>query len=147
MRVRRFAKQLTRFIQPKDYLGEILAIRNACVQSSPATGAPLVRYVNDPRHVEYVEDPELMVEDIQKHGSTQCDCDEIALLCGTLCLTLGREIEWVALGFSPGALSHVGVRIREPKTQRWIWVDPVAGTREAVAAARAKNVKFWKVSS
>lgn len=147
VRVRRFAQQLTSHIEPKDYLGEILAVRNVCLQRSPVTGAPLLRYVNDPLHVEYIQDPERLVADIETTGSAQCDCDEVACFAGTLGLVLGREIEWVAVGFSPGSLSHVGVRIKEPKSGQWVWIDPVAGPREAMAARRARERVFWKVQS
>ena len=143
--VRQFAEEVTRHLEPKDYLGEILAVRNVFLQRSPQTGAPLFRYMNDPRHVELLKDPARLCEEIKLYGSTLCDCDEITCLAGTLCLVLGREVEWVALGFSPRALSHVGVRAREPKSNRWIWLDAVAGPREADAAASAKNVVFWSL--
>lgn len=146
MLVHHFAQWLTRDVWPKDYLGEILAVRNAFVQLSPwRPGVPLIRYVNDPRHVEVVKDPQRMVEEIAHTGSTQADCDEIALLCGTLCLHLGREVEWVALGFEPDSLSHVGTRAKEPKSNRWIWLDGVAGPKEISAAQKAKQILIWSL--
>lgn len=143
--VRQFAEEVTRHVEPKDYLGEIIAVRNVFLQRSPMTGAPLFRYTNDPRHVELLKDPERMVTELKYYGSTLVDCDEITLLAGTMCLTLGREVEWVALGFMPRQLSHVGTRVREPKSNRWIWLDAVAGPREREAAATAKNVAFWSL--
>lgn len=145
IRVRQFTEAVVRGLEPKDYLGEIVAVRNVFLQRSPRTGAPLFRYMNDPRHVELVKDPERMVEEVETLGSTQVDCDEITCLAGTMCLCLGREVEWVALGFQPGSLSHVGVRVREPKSNHWIWLDAVAGPREREAAMRAKNIRFWSV--
>jgi hypothetical protein len=144
-RVRQFAETIVRYLEPKDYLGEIIAVRNVFLQRGPH-GAPLFRYANDPLHVELVKDPERMVTELDMYGSTLCDCDEITCLAGTLCLTLGREVEWVAMGFSPGQLTHVGVRVKEPKSNQWIWLDAVAGPREAEAAARAKTIKFWSLS-
>lgn len=145
IKVRQFAEMVVRHLEPKDYLGEIVAVRNVFLQRSPYNGAPLFRYVNDPRHVELIKDPERLVTEIDLYGSTTCDCDEITCLAGTLCLTLGREVEWVALGFAPGQLTHVGVRVREPKTNQWIWLDAVAGPKEAEAAASAKTIKFWSL--
>lgn len=144
-RVRQFAEAVTRYLEPKDYLGEIIACRNVFLQRSPKTGAPLFRYMNDPRHVELVKDPERMVEEIEMYGSTQVDCDEIACLAATMCMCLGREVELVALGFTPGSLSHVAVRVKEPKSGTWIFIDPVAGPKERDAAKRAREVRFWSV--
>jgi hypothetical protein len=143
--VRQFTEWVVRHLEPKDYLGEIIAIRNVFLQRSPFNGAPLFRYMNDPRHVELLKDPERMVTEINLYGSTIADCDELTLLAGTMGLQLGREVEWVALGFFPDSLSHVGVRVREPKSGQWIWLDAVAGPREREAAQRAKNVAFWSL--
>lgn len=145
MRVRQFAEEVTRYLEPKDYLGELLAIRNVFLQRSPRTGAPLFRYINDPRHVELIKDPERLVTEIELYGSTQCDCDEITCLAGTLALCVGREVEWVGLGFEPGSLTHVACRVKEPKSGQWVFLDAVAGPREREAMERAKNTKFWSI--
>lgn len=144
-RVRQFTEFVIRGLWPKDYLSEIIAIRNVFLQPSPWTARPLVRYTNDPRHVELVKDPERLVTEINQLGSTIADCDEIACLAGTMALSLGREVEWVALGFAPRTLSHVGVRVLEPKSHEWIWLDAVAGPREREAASRAQTVAFWSL--
>lgn len=144
--VRQFCEWITREVWPKDYLGEILAIRNCFLQPSPSRpGAPMFRYMNDPRHIEWIKDPQRQVEEIAEHGSTTVDCDEIALTAAVMGLQLGREVEFVALGFQPKQLTHVGTRIREPKSNQWIWVDPVAGPREREAAQTAKEVLKWSL--
>lgn len=146
--VRQFTEDVIRFVAPKDYLGEILAIRNVFVQPSPFLGgqAPLFRYVNDPRHVELVKDPERIVSEIRQHGSCLLDCDESSQMAATMLLQIGREVELVALGFAPDQLSHVAVRAREPKSNQWIFLDGVAGPREREAAQRARNIKLWPVA-
>ncbi len=146
MLVRHFTTWVVRDVWPKDYLGEILAIRNVMVQQSPwRPGVPLFRYTNDARHVEVVKDPQRQVEEILEHGTTQVDCDEIACMASVMALQLGREVEYVALGFAPDALTHVGVRVKEPKSGRWIWLDGVAGPREKEAAARAQELLVWSL--
>ncbi len=146
MLVRHFTSWVTSDIWPKDYLGEILAIRNLFVQLSPwRPGTPLFKYTNDPRHVEVVKDPQRMVEEILDQGTTEVDCDEIALMAGTMAMQKGREVEWVALGFEPDVLSHVGTRVREPKSDRWIWLDGVAGPREREAVERARELLVWSL--
>jgi hypothetical protein len=139
--VRSFTEWVTRDVWPKDYLGEILAVRNAMLLPSPSDPTRrLFRYTNDPRHVEWIKDPQRMVEEIVQQGTTACDCDELSLMMAVMLLQLGREVEFVALGFEPGQLTHVGVRVKEPKSGRWIWCDPVAGPREREAAQKAKEM-------
>ncbi len=142
--VNAFKSEVTRFIQPKDYLGEILAIRNVLLQRNPRTGQPLVRYSNDPRHVELIKDPQRIVEEIAQFGAAECDCDESATLIATMGLQLGRKVQFVALGFGPGdQFTHVGARVQEPKSGQWIWCDSVAGPRESEAARTARRVWFY----
>ena len=142
--VRRFTEWVIRDVHPKDYLGEILAIRNVLVQPSPMRpGTPLFRYLNDPRHVEMVKDPQRMVEEIMSNGTTAVDCDEQALMAATMAMQVGRRPQYVALGFSPGSLTHVACRVQEPKSGSWIWMDSVAGPRERDAAQRAKEILTW----
>lgn len=144
--VRRFTEEVVRFIWPKDYVGEIQALRNVFLQVSPYTGVPLVRYTNDPRHVELVKDPQRIVEEISTHGSSTCDCDESALLLATMLLQLGRETQFVGLGFTNSQhLTHVAVRTKEPKSGRWFFIDTVAGPREREAAVRAQAKLFYSL--
>lgn len=144
--VRHFTTWVIADVAPKDYLGEMLAIRNCFVQPSPSRpGTPLFRYSNDPRHVELVKDPQRIIEEIIQHGTTIIDCDESTLLMATMLLQVGRKVEFVALGFEPNALTHVGVRAEEPKSNRWVWMDSVAGPREAEAARRAKEILVWSL--
>lgn len=144
--VRRFTESVVRDIHPKDYLGEILAIRNVLLQPSPSRfPSPLFRYLNDPLHVEWIKDPQRQVEEIGETGGTVVDCDEIACMAATMALQLGRVAEFVALGFAPGQLTHVGARIKEPKSDTWIWVDAVAGPRERAAAQTAKEVLIYSL--
>jgi hypothetical protein len=146
MLVRHFTTWVVRDVWPKDYLGEILALRNVLVQQSPfRPGVPLFRYTNDARHVEVVKDPQRQIEEIMDHGTTQVDCDEIACTASVMALQLGREVEYVAMGFAPDQLTHVGCRVKEPKSGRWIWLDGVAGPREKEAASRAQELLVWSL--
>lgn len=141
MIVRQFVEWLVRDVAPKDYLSEILAVRNCFVQPSlTRPWAPMWRYLNDPRHVEMVKTPERMVREILEHGSTVTDCDDTSTAAAAFCLHMGREVELVAMGFAPQQLSHVAVRVKEPKTGQWIVLDGVAGPREKEAAGKAKEI-------
>lgn len=141
MLVRMFAEYVVRDVAPKDYLGEILAIRNIFVQPSPfRPGTPLFKYVNDPRHVELVKTPERQVIEIMEHGCAVTDCDDSSTMAAALCLLIGREVELVAMGFKNRSLSHVAVRCKEPKSDQWIILDGVAGPREREAAGKAVEI-------
>lgn len=143
--VRRFTEWVVRGIEPKDYHGEILAIRHAFLSASPGRGGlPLFRYTNDPRHIEWLKSPERIVRELEQHGSALIDCDESTCLAATMALQLGRDAQLVGLGYGP-QLTHVGVRVMEPKSNRWIWLDSVAGPRERAAAATSKKRVFWSL--
>lgn len=145
--VRQFAEQLTRYLAPKAYLAEIAALRNVCVQRSPRDpNLPLIRYANDPLHVEFIKDPQRLVEEINAYGSTTADCDEITCLIGAMALCLGREVAWLAMGFQPGSLSHVAALVKEPKSGQWILCDPVAGPDEPLALRKLQNKQLWDLS-
>jgi hypothetical protein len=131
-------EQIVRGLQPKDYASEILAIRNWV--------ATHVRYKNDPLSVELVSDPQRLVEEIHKHGRAVGDCDDIAGLMATMMRQLGREAEWVTVGFQVGAPhSHIFTRVLEPKTHTWYVCDPVAGTDEQAMLGRVKSWKIWRI--
>ena len=139
VRVRSFTESVVRGLQPKDYLSEIVAIRYAVAEK--------VRYLNDPLTTEWVKDPERLVEEIEATGVAAADCDEIALLTATMLRQVGREVEFVTVGFgAPNSFSHVFTRALEPKSQTWIVCDPVAGTEEDRMLARVTTHKFWSTN-
>lgn len=136
--VRQAVQEVVRGLQPKDYLSEILAIRNWVGEK--------VRYANDPASVEWVADPQRLIEDIIKHGRAVADCDEIALLIATMARQVGRDAQFVTVGFSqPNRFTHVFARVKEPKSGAWIVCDPVAGTDEARMLKRVTTHKIWDI--
>lgn len=138
MMVRSVTERITAGLQPKDYLGEIVAIRNWVAER--------VRYMNDPLHVELVKDPQRLTEEVLSWGSATADCDEIACLIGTMCLQLGRVAEFVIVGFGQrGHYSHVFCRVLEPKSGKWIVCDPVAGTGEREMLQRVTTYETWSL--
>ncbi len=135
--VRAYTERVVRELQPKDYLSEILAVRNAVLTDT--------RYLNDPLTTEWVKDPERMVEEINAHGKALIDCDEYALLIAAMWRQLGREVDFVTVGFGmPGSYSHVFARVLEPKSRKYIVGDPVAGTTEGAMLKRVSTYKIWR---
>lgn len=136
--VRGATEYAIRGLQPKDYLSEILAVRNFVAEH--------VRYANDPTAVELVKDPQRVIEEIQKNGVAVEDCDGYALLNATMFRQLGRTAQWVTVGFGkPNHFSHVFTRVLEPKSNKWIVTDQVAGTREATMLARVTTWRAWPI--
>lgn len=136
--VRGVTERVVAGLQPKDYLSEILAIRNWVAEKT--------RFLNDPLTTEWVKDPQRIVEEILAHGISTVDCDEIASLALCMCRQVGREGEFVTVGFgSPGRFSHVLARVKEPKSGAWIVIDPVAGTDEGKMLRRERTHQIWRL--
>lgn len=137
--VRSLKDHIVRDIAPKDYFSEILAVRNFVAEK--------IKYSNDAVAVEQVQDPERMAQQIVQNGKAVADCDEIALMIGTLCRQLGREVAYVTVGFGrPNSFAHVFAIVLEPKSNTWIVCDPVAGTDEASMLRRVTTQKIWRIA-
>ena len=136
--VRGVKDHIIRDVQPKDYLTEILAVRNYVHEKC--------KYSNDALGVEQVQDPERICDQIVKYGTAVCDCDDIATVMAALCRQLGRETQFVIVGFGrEGSYSHVFTRVKEPKSGKWIVLDPVAGTDETGMLRRVTTFQIWKI--
>lgn len=135
--VYKLTEHVVRELHPKDYLSEILAIRNFVAER--------VRYKNDSLTTEVVSDPQRMAEEIMEHGTTVGDCDDMATLIATMARQCGREAELVIVGFGrPNSYSHVFARVKEPKSRKWIVCDPVAGSDEAKMLRKVTTYKVWR---
>ncbi len=136
--VRSVKDHIIREVQPKDYYSEILAVRNFVHEKC--------KYSNDALGVEQVQDPERLCDQIVKFGKAIGDCDDVCTLIACLCRQLGREVEIVIVGFGrEGSYSHVFCRAKEPKSGKWIVLDPVAGTDEASMLRRVTTYQIWKL--
>lgn len=140
--VRETTEWLVSGLWPKAYQSEILAIRNFATTH--------LRYVNDPLHVEWVRDPESIIERLLELGRAQVDCDEIAELIATMALQVGRRAEFVVVGFGrPGHYTHVFARVFEPKSRggagEWIVCDPVAGQDERKMLESVTTYELWSL--
>lgn len=123
---------------PKAYDSEILSICFWAMQK--------VRYVNDPMHLELVKTPERLVTEIRQRGFARGDCDDIACLIATMCLQVGRNAQFVVVGFGDkGSYSHVFARVQEPRTKKWIVCDPVAGSDVRSMLNKVKTYQIWSL--
>jgi hypothetical protein len=138
MLARTVTERIVSGLVPKDYLGEIIAVRNWVAEN--------VRYTNDQLHVEMVKTPERLIKEYLEWGVALGDCDDQATLIATMCLQLGRVVELVVAGFGePGQYSHVFPRVLEPKSGQWIICDVVAGTNERQMLHRIKTYQLWSL--
>lgn len=136
--VRSLKDHIVRELQPKDYLSEILAVRNFVAERC--------RYSNDALIVEQIQDPERLAQQIVTYGKAVGDCDDITNLIACLTLQLGRETELVIVGFGPpGQYTHIFARAKEPRSGQWIILDPVAGTNEDKMQRRVTTYQVWKI--
>jgi len=136
--VRGLKDHIIRWVQPKDYLSELLAVRNYAAEKC--------KYSNDALSVEQVQDPQRIAEQIIRYGRAVCDCDDTSCFIGALTRQLGRETQFVIVGFgATGQYSHVFTRAKEPKTGIWIVLDPVAGTDEEGMLSRVTTHQIWDI--
>jgi hypothetical protein len=68
--------------------------------------------------------PERMIAD----GQFNADADEIATLIAAMCLAVGLQVEFVAVGFkqTAGNYAHVFTRAKSPQARAWVDTDPYA---------------------
>jgi hypothetical protein len=80
------------------------------------------------------------------------DCDDIVALQAGLLLSLGREVRAVTVAFRNAfhagerQYSHVYLQVREPRTNTWITLDPVAAEDTATMLRRVRAVKIWPIA-
>lgn len=153
--LRQLAEDIIGRIGSKDYLSEILAIYYWVLAHT--------RYANDPRTVELVRSPADYLARLQRnvdqlrgqtHGTWKpsLDCDDLACLLVALFLIIGREVRICTVAFRNAFFGgqrqyqHVYVQVREPRTNHWIVLDPVAADTTPQMLRRIKAIKFWAVA-
>jgi hypothetical protein len=142
--VRALAEEICRGLVSKDYLSEALAIYHFVLTHT--------RYMRDPRTIELVKMPYVIVREILAGQMPSIDCDEMAALIGALLIATGAEVRFVTVAFDhmfyrgERQYSHVFVQAREPRSGSWVTLDPVAADKTAQMISRTKAAKFWPVA-
>ncbi len=96
--IRELALSLTLDNLQKAYFSEVKAI-HAYVRDK-------IRYVKDIRGIETLHTPETLLQ------LGQGDCDDKSTLTATLLESIGHKTRFEAVGFRPGAFSHVLVSVK-----------------------------------
>jgi len=141
MITRRFAEWCCQGVASKDYLSEYLAIHNALQTRC--------RYMRDPRTVELVKAPYLVFEEIMDGGRPSLDCDDFGSAEEAAILSVGGQVGLVTVAFRDAfydgrrQYSHVFARAKEPRTNTWIVLDPVAADKTKDMLSRVRAAAIW----
>lgn len=142
--VRMLAEEVTKHLPSKDTVSEALAYYNLVLDRT--------RYMRDPRNIEYVRAPWVVVEQIMAGHTPGLDCDDMTALICALGTISGAECRAVTVAFKNmfykgrRQYSHVFAQIREPRTGAWMTLDPVAGDKTNEMKDRIVAAKFWPVA-
>jgi len=135
--IRRYAVEVIRQVQPKDYLSEVAAIYyDTCRR---------LRYTRDPAEVEYVQHPAVSLQ------TRAADCDDMATFqaaaLGSAMLSVGAPISFVTVGFNRNSgvnrYTHVFVQVKDPRAG-WVVLDPVAGPKSREMLKRVRQHKTYE---
>ena len=130
--LRQLVENACRGLRGKDYLSEMAALFHLVWQS--------IRYQRDPRTVELVKTPEATL------ATGVGDCDDQATLLAALTLLSGAEARFALVGFRPdGVFTHVFCEALDPRTRRWVTLDPVAGRRASEMLRRVRSYSIQLV--
>lgn len=111
--IRELALRIVNPIPPKDWRGEITAIRDY-VRSN-------IRYTRDIRGVETLQSP------VQTLRLRAGDCDDMAILTASLLESIHHPTKFTAIGFAPNQFCHV-----YPQTKiahKWVTVETTEPVR------------------
>ena len=142
--VRILAESVCQNIRSKDYLSEILALYHYVCANT--------RYMRDPRTVELVQAPYLVVEQLSKGMTPNLDCDDMSALLAALFLAVGCQTRVVTVAFQnmfhngDRQYSHVFAQAKEPRSGAWITCDPVAAENTDSMLRRTVAAKFWPIA-
>jgi hypothetical protein len=142
--VRTLAESACQRLIAKDYTSEALALYNFVCSAT--------RYMRDPRTVELIKAPYIIVRELLSGKVPQLDCDDQAAFLAALLLATGCEVRLVTVAFRKMIFngqvqySHVFVQAREPRTGAWISLDPVAGDRTREMLGRVVAIAYWPIA-
>jgi hypothetical protein len=142
--VRLLAEEIVSGLGSKDYVSEIAAVYYYVLNHT--------RYANDPRTVELVRRPARIVAELARGKTPSLDCDDLVVLQAALLLSLGREVRIVTIAFRKAMYrgqvqySHVYLQAKEPRSSKWIVLDPVAAEETAAMLKKGQAIKIWPLA-
>lgn len=112
--VRATVTNIVRFVPENDWLGQLRAIRDWCSQH--------IIFLRDPSGVELLHDANWMLQQIAENGTVHVDCDDAAILAGTLAGAIGAAVDCVVVAF---------LDRDAPFSHTWVQASPLATVRSA----------------
>lgn len=143
--VRNFCEETCQGLDSKDYLSEYLAIYHAVLGR--------MRYMRDPRTVEYVRAPYVLAKELRNGKRSSADCDDMSAFIGACVLAMGGTARFVTVAFrdmfydGKRQYSHVFCEAYEPRRHTWIVLDPVAAERTKSMLGEVKAAKIWAIGT
>lgn len=117
VRVRNMALRIVGQAPPLDDYTRMIRIREWVRTAMP--------YERDPRGVELISDPLLLLEKISAYGTAAGDCDDAATLISALLESIGITTRFAAVSVRRDkALHHVGVEAFDRRGNAWRYLDP-----------------------
>jgi hypothetical protein len=142
--VRELAEHICAGLPSKAYIDEYLAIYRWVLANT--------RYMRDPRTVELVRAPYVVVEQLKSGVTPSLDCDDSSSLICALVLAVGGQCAVATVAFrhmfhnGHRQHSHVFAQAKEPKTGQQIILDPVAANHTAQMRSRVVHGTIWPVA-
>lgn len=144
--VRAAATSIVGSLQANDFQGQIYAIREFLQRN--------VRFLRDPAGVELLHTPEWMLRHIAEYGAVHVDCDDVAILGGTLAGSIGLRVKLVTVAFLDSGdraaytpLSHIWASVTAPVAflgsygnQDWFELDTTRPMQELPLGAISRSV-------
>lgn len=140
---RRVVEDVCRNLRSKDYLSEMLALCHFVTTNT--------RYMRDPTTIELVRAPYVIIEEIYSGLKPQLDCDDMTALLLSLLLSVGCQARVVTVAFKNAFFkgerqyAHVFVQGYEPRSKKWVTLDPVAGEGTKSMHSRIVAAKIYPV--
>lgn len=108
--------------------------------------------MRDPRTVELVRAPHIIVDQILQGSVPSLDCDDMAALICALCMSTGSQTRVTTVAFKNmffdgnRQYSHVYAEALDPKSKKWVVMDPVAGRKAPEMLKRVVAKKHWPIA-
>lgn len=141
---RQLAEDICQGLQSKDYISEALAIYYYVLANT--------RYMRDPRTIELVRAPYLIVEELRNGRKPALDCDDMTSLIIALLLSGGAQCFAVTVAFKnmvykgQQQYSHVFAQVHDPQSNTFIVLDPVANINTKQMLQRVVAARVWPIA-
>ncbi len=135
LRLRQWVEDTVRNVKARDKLSQLVAIYDRFNRH--------FSYLNDPIKLEFVKDPERLLDEMEQTGVALGDCDCASTFLAAAPRTIGIHTGIVRVGFHPlaGTYSHV-FAVGHDQHGRRIALDPVANQKTTEMLGRVKATAY-----